>query len=276
MIRIKFQGRLGNQLFQYAFAKIASKEINSFYLIGINFKWGWELKYFRLSFPYNLIKYNFFSRIYNYLQNKIVFKDAIIENVNLLDWRTIKLKDRTDYMGYFQTSTLYSLNKSLLLEEFKIKKKYKNLFFNKYKSILKNEIIVISCRVADDYKEFKFPLDDNYGVALPFEWYIKVLKTIDLKNKKILVIGDDMTKVIELFSIYKYDFTFISDNVINQFQLLNYADTCIIANSSFAWWGAFLNIKPNKKVYAPKNWGGYNAGIEYPPNIMLKDFIWVD
>jgi hypothetical protein len=53
------------------------------------------------------------------------------------------------------------------------------------------------------------------------------------------------------------------------------ADGCVIGNSSYSWWGGFLNAKKHKKIYAPNNWAGYNAQQEYPVGIMTKEFIWV-
>ena len=276
MIKVKLQGRIGNQLFQYAFALIASRKLNSFFIFTLTNKWGFDLKYFELSFPHKLIKFRFFYRIYNFVQNKIVFKNVIFEEKNLLNWAYEPVINDTNYIGYFQSSSLYEENKTLLTKVFKIKKKYRNSFSNKYKSILKKETIVLSCRFAEDYAKFKFPINHKYNVSLPFNWYIKVLEHLNAKGKSILVIADDLEKARMILEPYEFDFIFIDDTVINQFQLLLNANTCIITNSSFAWWAAFLNNNKRKKIYAPKNWGGFNAGIEYPPNIMTKDFIWVE
>ena len=89
------------------------------------------------------------------------------------------------------------------------------------------------------------------------------------------MIGDDTEFLKKKFSSNTH-FLFEKNDEITDFQILMNANIVISSNSSFAWWGCFLNRRQNKKVFAPKYWLGFKVKQEYPVGIMVKDWEWIE
>ena len=47
---------------------------------------------------------------------------------------------------------------------------------------------------------------------------------------------------------------FIEGNQFEDLCLMSLCDHNVISNSSYSWWGAWLNKNENKKIISPKNW----------------------
>jgi hypothetical protein len=114
---------------------------------------------------------------------------------------------------------------------------------------------------------------------LPFEYYASAISTFKerLGNPTFFVFSDDIPFVKEylprniraVFVGHNDDFSAHED-----MRLMSCCHHHIIANSTFSWWGAWLNPRSNKMVIAPKQWGltedSYYPDL-LPPTWMLTD-----
>jgi hypothetical protein len=274
VIKVALHGRMGNQLFQFAFAYLIAKKHKTFFLLEIQ-KNKFYLDCFQLTFPFNFFSNKKVLRMYSWLVRKIKMKN----HQDFLDLKTKLVLPQNvaqiNFNGYFQDADLMESNKKSLERIFAIKKYFQKVFHEKYGSLFnQNKTLVISMRLGQDYKDFILPDLNNAKVFLPNNWYTTILSKIEKEYDLVLIISDDIEEA-KLILGEKLNYIFINELPEIQFQMMMNADGCIIGNSSYSWWGGFLNTKKNKKIYAPKYWAGYNAKQEYPVGIMTQEFIWV-
>ena len=89
------------------------------------------------------------------------------------------------------------------------------------------------------------------------DYYKAVVKEMAkrVKNPKLYIFSDDPEWCKQNLKFTQLT-TYISHNTdgSEDMRLMKACKHNIIANSSFSWWGAWLNENPNKIVIAPKQW----------------------
>lgn len=275
MIKVSLKGRMGNQLFQFAYAWLLSKKYKTGIVVKPVSASGYRLNFFSLPIFAGQLP----SRILLFLQ-KIIWRflpsrKTITENSCFYRYTEPLYERNLEIEGFFQDGTAYAPYQKELQKVFRVKKKWRNQFQKKYASVLSKKNIILNLRIAEDYKNAYFEEIQNNGL-IPIEWYTQVLNKIDFtRYDNLIVIADNIHEAQAKLNLDKYNPIYIDDNVVTDFLFLLTGECLIIPNSSFSWWGAFLNNHPQKKVYAPNYWVGFHAGIEYPAGIMISEFEWV-
>lgn len=107
-----------------------------------------------------------------------------------------------------------------------------------------------------------------YGAVLRLQWYEAALEMISLKSPDcaIIIFGDDpdfcflMAEKLERAGYWVLDIGGLLQDPVDQLSIMAECDDLVIANSSFAWWGAFLgdwkHRNQSRTVIAPKQWIG--------------------
>jgi len=270
MIGLAVQCRLGNQLFQYAFIRsVAEKYHTGFFVSEV-------IDEFTAARYFDLKGYSPISNKLNWLLFKLsghIFKKTQSEFLD--QYRTAV--DNKVYTGYFQSEKYFFNIRNKVQSYIRVKQPYRKSFEQKYGHVFsQNRVIAIHIR-RGDYLELNNWWSDNLGsnnLSLPVGYYKNCLNQLgDLSPYKIIFVGDDMDYAHAAFGDLVKDAIFQTNDMITDFQILMNADICILSNSSFAWWAAYLNIKKDKKIYCPEYWLGFKIGQEYPEDIIAGDWI---
>jgi hypothetical protein len=281
MIGIKLQGRLGNQLFQYAFAFATSKQLNtSFYIdqanqefiiplyfnVPTNFSLFLERYLFSIRGYHNLFSYRFKRTWYKLLSKVFLSGTMTFEPDKSFEEISIVIKNNILFQGYFQSEKYFKSYSDSVRQLFSIKSQFVNDYHQKYSNLFSDKKIITVHIRKDDYLNLGHLQLGGSDLSLPFSYYHKIIGKLNTADSLFVLITDDQEKIKSEFN-YLDNVYFSEDHFINDLQHLINADICIIANSTFSWWGAWLNTKPDHKVFAPEYFMGHLVKKMWPPDI---------
>ncbi|MCX6712113.1 MAG: alpha-1,2-fucosyltransferase [Candidatus Vogelbacteria bacterium] len=154
--------------------------------------------------------------------------------------------------GYFQTEKYFKDFKKEIREDFT--PKVISTTASDWTQKIKNGGNTISVHVRrGDYVGHKI-----LGEICTIEYYQKAIEEISklTEDPHFFIFSDDTMWVKENINLpNKIDY--VSSPNLKDYEELVLMSIChhnIIANSSFSWWSAWLNLNPNKIVIAPAKW----------------------
>ena len=263
-IRIKLSGGLGNQMFQFAAGYAVARKNNvelSLDLKRFNHRSdhdGFQLQYvFDIYSKVNLLNNPANFRFLNLKEmlNKInisyhKFKEPHFHYAHEM----LNIPKHSLLNGYWQSELYFNSYSQEIRKIFSFCNKLdkKNLLIAN--DIDKNNSISIHIRRGD----YLLKQNKNLHTDLS-EYYTKAIQDSAkyFNDPKFFIFTDDPLWVTDNFNI---DFSHSIVDVNNgeksffDMHLMSLCKANITANSSFSWWGAWLNNNRNKIIYTPKNW----------------------
>jgi len=267
VIVAKIIGGLGNQLFQYAFARHLSLIHDTELRLDISAYYAYKNHNYGLS-NFNIIE-NFSSP--NEWTDLIPFKEKHFH----FDQDFMNIPDNTYIQGYWQSEKYFREISSVIKNDlqFKYPMELKDKIF--YESILQSNSVSLHIR-RGDYVPGTY--GDQVSECLTLDYYEKAIDQIQQKNPDVVffIFSDDINWAKKNLSISRPTFYVDHNSSNTNFQDLRLMSLCkhnIIANSSFSWWGAWLNSNLKKEFYSPINWFNSNARNLNSQDIVPSEWI---
>jgi hypothetical protein len=283
---VKFTGGLGNQMFQYAFLMALENYFNEQILVDVSaFKNRKERK-FELNTIFN-IQLNIASprdlrKVSYYLDNfnlnrvvKKIFKTKKTEFLEKASWAydtsVFENVENRYYIGSWMNVFYFN----------KIEDKIRESFSFKIPNDARNQKLLLEIKDKNaisihirrgDYLQIKGHLIcglDYYEAAIDFI-------TQKVENPYFYVFSDDVAWCRKNLSLLfgSSENYFIDWNTgVNSYVDMQLMAACrhnILANSTFSWWGAWLNYNSDKIVIASKDWA---VQCKYEKGHVLSEWV---
>ena len=285
---VRIQGGLGNQMFQYSFGLYLQKvgylvkydntsynnnQTHSGYeldrVFNLKLLFASEKEIFESYDIYPLLRYR---RKINLIRNKYYFEKNS-QRFRMSKKTKIRIDSKEYFDGYWQSVELVDEVMDKISRSFEFPK------LNGVNKVTLDEILdcnSISLHLRrGDYLKYK-----AYTIPCSGDYYKNSIKYLASKyeNPLFFVFTNDKNyakSYIEDLKVgirYKVVENNNSENSFKDMILMSKCKGMIIANSTFSWWGAYLNKNDDKIIVAPKDWkyNRFRNRFDIIPNNWIK------
>lgn len=271
-ITVRFNGGLGNQMFQWAFARAIEnhtgiKTFMDMTFFKKNYSRPYELDIFNApikkaqGFCTNL-KLELIWKLRKKLKGKKFLGTYIYEEPHFeFDANVFNVMPNTYIHGYiigfFQSEKYFKTIENDIREDFKFKPEPDEINRAHINKINSTNSISLHIRRGDYVQKKKY---QNVYATCSLDYYKRGVENI-FKNTNepptLFIFSDDKDWVKENLKL-PFETVFVDNNSgeksYEDMRLMSLCKHNIIANSSFSWWGAWLNNNKEKIVIAPQKW----------------------
>src|SRR3989344_317166 len=283
MIIIKLNGGLGNQMFQYSLGRKLSLKNNDALKLDLSDftkdnPRSYGLGHFNIIENFasdediNKIKKSGVWKLIDKL--KPYYKRSVIKYKGYdFDPNILKLSGNFYLDGYWQSEKYFQDIENIIRKEVAIKNPIENKYADLISQIKNTNSVSIHIRRGDYITNKKFSKVYN---LLDEKYYQKAVRFIaeKINDPYFFIFSDDINWVKQNLNI-PYPKIFVSgENEIKNYEeliLMSFCKHNIIANSSFSWWGAWLNKNADKIVISPDKW--FNDKIGNTKDLIPENWI---
>ena len=265
LVVIQLSGGMGNQMFQYALylqLKALGKNVKIDDITGYEGRSARPIRLSVFDAKYETpteVEMKCLTDSYLDLASKVRRKltgrktAAYMEKSQLFDPKVLEL-NRAYLIGWWQSEKYFADVKDKVREAFTFKNLDLSETMEAYVEAMESRNSVSVHIRRGDYLQ----VDEVYGGICTEEYYEKAMQKMreEMPDCHFFIFTNDVPWVKE--HMQGEDITVVEGNDEDAGYIDMYLMTCckhyILANSSFSWWGCYLNPSKGKKVIAPKTW----------------------
>lgn len=249
------------------------------------------------TYGYNILWKYVFRKIFSYPAHvvSVVMKNIVVPLLNslkshervrlvcektmLFDEKILSLKGNIYLSGSWITEKYFKQIRDTILHDFAFPYFIKEAARVLSREIGESESIALHVRCGDYRKKYS-----DFFTMLDFQYYQHAVKSIVDRveaggDVKLFIFSDEPLRVREFLPLDQIGVPYVlvnvhnSDEAVHEIHLMSRCKHTVIANSTFSWWGAWLNTNPKKIIVCPKKWFAQekmNAAHDYyPPEWIL-------